>query len=137
MIWLLTRVMISSTTCPAERAGRQSKGIRAKQSFFIRCFGPPRFLGLLVKRKLRPTKYFTPSGARVVARSSCRQVQEPLTAEHARTPAEAAEKFRFCQYLIIGRLGGRESWPQWLTFSALFSKLFLLGPERFGRCMRG
>src|SRR5947208_1815876 len=85
MIWLLTRVMTSSTTwppvdggagmavcgaagvavgaaaCAAARAAKHTKGIRTRQSFFIGSVGPPRFLGLRAKSGLRPIGYFTPS----------------------------------------------------------------------------
>src|SRR5271167_4416265 len=53
--------MISSTTCPAARAGRHAKAIRTRQSFFIEFLGPPRFLGLRTKGGLGPIEYFTPS----------------------------------------------------------------------------
>src|ERR1700722_6650841 len=61
MIWLLTRAMISSTTCPRASAGRHAKAVRIRQSFFIEFDGPPRFLGLRAKRWSGPDcRYFTP-----------------------------------------------------------------------------
>src|ERR1017187_7146805 len=91
MIWLLTRVMISSTVCPEAcpavgpvagaaagagaaaaaggaaacpraKAGRPTRAIRTRDSLFIGCIGPPRFLGLRAKGGLRPRGYFTPLG---------------------------------------------------------------------------
>src|ERR1039457_7345742 len=88
MIWLLTRVMISSTVCPAvgpvvgaaagaavgagtaaaaggaaacprAKAGRHTRAIRTRDSLFIGCIGPPRFLGLRAKGGLRARGYFT------------------------------------------------------------------------------
>src|ERR1700722_11156049 len=65
MIWLFTRAMISSTTCPDASTGRHAKAVRIRQSFFIEFDGPPRFLGFRAKRWFGANcRYFTPLEAK-------------------------------------------------------------------------
>src|SRR5258708_29221895 len=52
MIWLLTRMTISSTTCPAARAGRHAEATRTRQNFFIRFQWAAALPGLTGKRRV-------------------------------------------------------------------------------------
>src|ERR1700688_2140973 len=54
MIWLFTRAMISSTTCPDASAGRHAKAVRTRQSFFIEYVGPSTLPGPAGKGGLGP-----------------------------------------------------------------------------------
>src|SRR5882672_12733004 len=60
MIWLLTRVTISSTTCPVARAGRHAKATRTRQSFFIRFQWAGAFWACGQKAVCRPMSHFNP-----------------------------------------------------------------------------
>src|SRR5882757_9606570 len=61
MIWLLTRVTISSTTCPAAKAGRHAEATRTRQSLFIRFQWAAALPGLAGKRRIAGrSRHFTP-----------------------------------------------------------------------------